>query len=479
MQWATDLYGAIHDVALGASWSGQRLRTEIERRAGRLIELGVCPGALVAIVHGGSAPFIADLFAVWACGATAVPLDPALTPIEMNHLIRFIKPRLALSAKHDTDPVPGVITCCLDGSDARFTGVRRSEVSPHALVLVTSGTTGAPKAVVLGHQALHNRLRLNVEAIGKAPLARALVTLPTSFGHGLIGNVLTPLFAGGDVIFPARGAAMPSELGRLIDEHDITFLTAVPALWRMALKLSNEPSNKSLIRVHAGSSALPENLWRDIDTWSGAETVNCYGLTEVANWFSGASSRSVSPRNGLVGHPWGGRAAILHPSGEIVARGEGELLIQSPSMMEAYLMRPDLTEECQTAGWYRTGDFGLIEDDGQIVLQGRLKDEINRGGAKIQPAELDMLLETNPAVEEACAFPIPDPIVGETIGVAVCLKPGATATAEALKSWCRERMRRASIPERWYFVAELPRSPRGKTRREEVYRLVTGTGQQA
>jgi fatty-acyl-CoA synthase len=121
----------------------------------------------------------------------------------------------------------------------------------------------------------------------------------------------------------------------------------------------------------------------------------------------------------------------------------------------------------------------LIEDDGQIVLQGRLKDEINRAGAKIHPAEIDMLIEGHPAVEEVCAFSESDPITGETVGVAVRFKPGMTATANELKLWCRERIRRTSIPERWYFVAELPRSPRGKTRRDEVCRMVGGKRVQA
>ncbi|MGH2198878.1 hypothetical protein ACQ1Z2_15135, partial [Enterococcus faecalis] len=89
--------------------------------------------------------------------------------------------------------------------------------------------------------------------------------------------------------------------------------------------------------------------------------------------------------------------------------GVGEILVHSPSMMQGYLDRPDLTQQCRIADWYRTGDLGIIEDDGQILLQGRLKDEINRAGTKIQPTELDMLIESHPAVEEACAFAMPDP----------------------------------------------------------------------
>jgi oxalate---CoA ligase len=280
------------------------------------------------------------------------------------------------------------------------------------------------------------------------------------------------LFAGGDIFFPPPRAMLAKDMGSLIDDHRITFVTGVPSLWRMAVKMSKAPNNGTLRRAHVGSAPLSEQLWRDIVEWTGAEVVNCYGLTEVANWFSGASSRDGNLRSGLVGRPWGGRAAVLDQSGKIAAHGEGELLIESPSQMQGYLHRPDLTAECTIGAWYRTGDFGAIERDGQIVLQGRLKDEINRAGTKIQPAELDMLVESHPAVEEACTFAIPDAVAGEIVAIAVRLKPGAAETAESLALWCRERIRRAAVPERWYFVAELPRTPRGKMRRSEVYQAL-------
>jgi oxalate---CoA ligase len=474
MRWPLHLCGTIHDLTLSVSWDRDSLIEQVDRRVGILCDLGVRPGNPVAIVHGGSAGFVADLLAVWSCGAVAVLLDATLAENELSTLVGFVKPAAAISDKTD-HAIPGVDTHCLDEGEA----MPRPEYSAGhidqlAIVLITSGTTGTPKAVGLSHRALHNRLTHNRRAIGEAAMARTLVTLPTSFGHGLIGNVLTPLFAGGDVVFPPRAATLPRDLGPLIDAHQITFLTGVPALWRMALKMSKQPRNGSLRRVQVGSAPLSEQLWRDIVGWTGAETVNCYGLTEVANWFSGASSLDGEPRSGLVGRPWGGSAAVLHRSGRINSSGEGELLISSPSLMDGYLHRPDLTRECMIEDWYRTGDLGVIESDGQIVLQGRLKDEINRAGTKIQPAELDMLIESHPAVEEACAFPIPDPVAGEIIAVAVRFKSGMSETSESLALWCRERIRRAAVPERWYFVSELPRTPRGKTRRNEVYLALVG-----
>jgi len=471
MRWPLDHCGTIHDLALPGAWDRARLTSEVDRRAVRLGELGVRPGDPVAIVHGNSAAFIADLLATWSCAASAIVLDPALAAAELETLVGFLKPVIAISDRSD-HAVPGVDTYVLQGNADKRAEFPAGNADQLALVLVTSGTTGAPKAVGLSHRALRNRLSHNREAIGDAALARALVTLSTSFGHGLIGNVLTPLFAGGDIFLPPPRAMLARDIGPLIDENSITFVTGVPSLWRMAVKMSKPPNNGSLRRAHVGSAPLSEQLWRDIIGWTGAEVVNCYGLTEVANWFSGASSRDGDPRSGLVGRPWGGRAAVLDPSGEIASHGEGELLIESPSQMQGYLHRPDLTRESMIGSWYRTGDFGTVEPDGRIVLQGRLKDEINRAGTKIQPAELDMLVEGHPAVEEACTFAIPDAVAGEIVAIAVRLKQGATENAESLALWCRERIRRAAVPERWYFVAELPRTPRGKMRRNEVYQAL-------
>ena len=132
--------------------------------------------------------------------------------------------------------------------------------------------------------------------------------------------------------------------------------------------------------------------------------------------------------------------------------------------------------------WYHTGDRGRIDPDGSIWLAGRIKDEINRAGFKVQPAELDKLLSGHPAVAEACAFGQPDPIGGEAVAAAIRLKEGAAATAEELREWCRSRLRREAVPEHWYFVSEIPRNARGKVARSEfasrcrMARHVTGSG---
>lgn len=113
-----------------------------------------------------------------------------------------------------------------------------------------------------------------------------------------------------------------------------------------------------------------------------------------------------------------------------------------------------------------------MSDSGHIRLIGRLKDEINRAGFKIQPAELDALLGRHPEIAEACVFAIPDPVAGEVVAAAVALTPGACATSEDLRAWCRERLRREAVPERWFVVDEIPRNARGKVGRDAVRQSV-------
>ena len=194
-------------------------------------------------------------------------------------------------------------------------------------------------------------------------------------------------------------------------------------------------------------------------------------MTETANWFAGASSRHGTAE-GLVGAPWNGATAVRNEDGGVEANGEGEILVQSPALMSGYLDRPDLTADVMGGDWYHTGDRGRIDETGRIWLTGRIKDEINRAGFKVQPAEIDVLLETHPAVAEACTFAVPDPVGGESVGVAVRLRPGAGVAAEALRAWCRERLRREAVPEHWFMVDEIPRNARGKLSRDAVRRML-------
>ena len=466
--------GGIRDEGLGISWDLAALVEEVRRRAAVLAQMGVGRGSVVAIAHSGTGRFFVDLFASWSVGAAAACLDPTLTANELKNLVTFANAAVVLvdGGKAFEDLSVAVIE--LDGM--RPTAAPRFAPTLYpddpALLLFTSGTTGTPKGVVLTFNALQERIKANITAIGAAALARALVSLPTFFGHGLIGNSLTPLMAGGTIVLHPLGMPLIDKLGSIIDKHSISFMSSVPSLWRLALTCSPRPASSSLVRVHVGSAPLSAALWSEIADWSGAEVVNCYGITETANWIAGASS-NAGMADGLVGTMWGGNAGVLDESGSIQARGSGEIVIKSSCLMSGYFKRPDLTAAAFHQGHFRTGDQGLIDEKGRIWVTGRIKDEINRGGFKVQPAEIDALLEGHPAVAEACVFGIPDPMGGEAIAAAIRLAKDADASSLNLQAWCSERLRRAAVPEHWFFVSEISRTARGKVSRNNVRLLLT------
>lgn len=469
-------FGCLEDVARGLRWTPVELAAQVLARANALAAANVKPRSTVIVARSGSAPFFADLFAVWSLGCTAACIDPTLTKGEIDTLVEFVQPSAVLVGDVPIAAQINVPMLELDHLAASRTPsvpIFANDPDDAALILFTSGTTGCPKGVLLSFRALLTRIALNRAAIGRASRMRTLVTLPTSFGHGLIGNALTPLLSGGDIVLHPLGQRLARDLGRIIDEFNIGFLSSVPAFWRIALKFSDAPSKNELLRVHIGSAPLAPDLWARIAEWSRAEVVNCYGITELANWVAGASSRIEGIAEGLVGRPWGAQAAIRDTSGAIRETGDGELVIKSPGVMSGYLHRSDLTAAVLIDGWYHTGDTGHINEQGLIRLTGRIKDEINRAGFKVQPSEIDALLETHPAVSEACVFGIPDLVSGQIVAAAVCLAAGAKTDPECLRQWCVTRLRHEAIPERWFIVDEIPRNKRGKINRDEVRQKLT------
>lgn len=469
--------GEIKDVRSGELWSAEDLLTGMAHCRAALQVAGVGPGVAVVIGHGGSARFFSELFAVWSLRATAVCTNPSLTRNEIEHVLAFVEPKVmsrhpVTDDLHEIGGVPVLDLWAVNDTVAE--PVEPLDLLPDedwpALILFTSGTTGTPKGVVHSAATLRARLRLNLEQLTREELAHSLCVLPTHFGHGLIGNCLTPLAAGCRLLLYCNpGVEGAARLASYIDAEEVTFMSSVPAFWKVALRAGPPPARGTLKRVHVGSAPLAADLWQAIETWSGGAAVwNLYGLTETANWTAGAGPASGVRQDGLVGTMWGGEAAVLSAEGQILKVGEGEVLLRTPSLMVGYYKRPDLTAEVIQEGWYRTGDHGRIDEDGIVQLVGRRKNEINRAGMKVLPEEIDLLLERHPDVLEACAFGLPDPISGETVAVALRLGDAAEATPQTLKRWCADYIRQECIPERWFVVGEIPKTDRGKINRDIV-----------
>jgi acyl-CoA synthetase (AMP-forming)/AMP-acid ligase II len=455
----------IVDLARDQRHTAGALRQAIEARTGALAAQDIGVGSIVAIAGRSSTDFFIDLFAVWRLGACAACLSATLTHGEVARLTAFAGARALLTAEgiEVISPPPAAMACAEEG--------RMPSLDDPALILFTSGTTGEPKGVVHSTRSLLARCALNRAEIGEAVLARTLNVLPVHFGHGLIGNCLTPLLAGGALhLWAPEGPAGVGELGRLIDAHGIGFMSSVPSFWTLALRMAEPPRRGTVKRVHVGSAPLGHDRWQAIADWAGTRQVfNAYGITETANWIGGGALDEPGSGDGYVGRLWGGQWAVRAADGTLrQSAAEGEVLVATPSLMSGYLHRPDLTAAALQDGWFATGDVGRLDEGGRLTLTGRLKDEINRAGIKVQPAEVDLLLARHPAVVDVCCFAEADPASGERVAVAIVLADGATVDGQALRDWTLQHIRRECVPERYYFLSAIPRSDRGKLNRDHV-----------
>jgi acyl-CoA synthetase (AMP-forming)/AMP-acid ligase II len=484
--------GQLVEPVTGRRWDPPTTTHEVAARSARYERRGLRPGDRVFLHSGNRLEFFAELLAVWRLGGCAVPVDGRLTRVELGQLVDAATPRFSVVDEATDGAVAAALPSTVGVVDASEPvtpadlPADRALASADALILFTSGSTGTPKGVVHTHASLRARWSALELHLGLAPYARTLCLLPTHFGHGLICNSLFPWLAGQDLfVTPPFRPDLLARLGALVDEHRISFLSSVPAMWRLALKIARPPRAGTLRRVHCGSAPLPATLWDGIRGWAGTpEVFNTYGLTETGSWVAGTSGGDFTPADGLIGEPWGatirvlrgGDAEALATGGEApCAPGEtGHVWLETPALMRGYLGRDDLTRRVVVKGRFATGDLGLLDERGWLHLRGRERDEINKGGMKISPAEVDAAAEGCARVAEVCAFAVDDPLYGQNVGLAVALTEGGDGAVRELYRWMGERLAEAKLPVRWWLVDALPRSDRGKVSREAVREACAG-----
>ncbi len=483
--------GNLAEPMSGRQWDRDEVERQVAARTRRFQRLGLSRGDRVFLHFGNRLEFFAEVLAIWRLGGCAIPLDPRLTAFEVENLATAAGPRFAVVDDGTaTDTVQKLVSVgarvvdalerlASDDRTSQPPGAVRVLLDDDALILFTSGSTGNPKGVVHTHRSLRMRWITLRQVLGLEDFRRTLCLLPTHFGHGLIPNCLLPWLSGQDLfVTPPFKPEIVMRLGALIDEHEITFVSSVPSMWRLALKLARPPAKQTLARVHCASAPLSAHLWKDIQAWAGITRVlNVYGITETGSWMAGTSLPDIAPEDGLVGVPWGAvikilrtrdRGALLRRDAECPAGESGFIWVNSPALMRGYLNRDDLTDEAVCHGWFVTGDIGLFDERGLLYLRGRERDEINKGGMKVYPADIDAVVERFERTTDVCAFALDDPLYGQNVAIAVALSDRSDETIRALHQWMREHLAEAKMPVRWYLVKEIPRTSRGKINRDHV-----------
>ncbi len=477
--------GNLAEPISGRSWDRTSIQREVALRVARFQAHGLQRGERVFMPFGNRLEFFAELLAIWRLGGCAVPIDARLTPFEVTTLVGAARPRLAV-VDDATDPAlvaalaqAGVPTVDTQDTGAVQAAAGLSRLDDDALILFTSGSTGAPKGVLHTHRSLRARWISLRGQLGVADFERTLCLLPTHFGHGLICNCLFPWLSGQDLfITPPFRPDILMRLGKLLDGHRITFMSSVPSVWKMALKLATPPRGGTLKRVHVGSAPLSAHAWEEIRRWTGTRQVcNTYGITETGSWVVGLADADVAAEDGLVGEGWGAVVKVLRTaetSEPLTAQAEcavgesGYVWLNTPALMKGYFQRDDLTQAAVIDGWFFTGDIGMQNERGQLVLKGRERDEINKGGMKIYPADVDAVVERFAQASDVCTFALDDDLYGQIVGIAVVLGDAQDSTVRALHGWMAQHLAEPKMPSRWWLVDEIPRTSCGKINREAV-----------
>jgi acyl-CoA synthetase (AMP-forming)/AMP-acid ligase II len=465
---------AVVDGERSLTWA--ELDARSRALAGALRERGVGPGGHVGVLSRNRLEVLESYFAASWLGAAFVPLNHALAAEELAEVTARVGVRPVLGEPEllDRTGLPAADLLAFDDPAyaAAVKNVPPADLTGGALddpmaILLTSATTGRPKAVVQTHRAMMQMSLGWLAAVGAGPDTVLLNLNPLS--HGSIQVTINYLTAGATVVllrsFTPQGALTEIERNR------VTHVWLVPQMLRFLLRARalDRTDTSSLREVLHGAAPISAALLREAGERLPCRFRNVYGMTEMGGPFATVSTGELVPD--ADGWPGGrgipgllvqvqdgtGAALPVHQVGEVCVRG--------PGMMREYWAEPEATAEAVRAGWLRTGDLGWMDERGYVYLVDRAKDMLIRGGQNVYPAEIERCLLQRPEVADAAVIGVPDEDWGESPVAYVVLRDGAPAgrdTAAALTRDLRGRLASYKVPTELHFVAEIPRNGAGK-----------------
>jgi oxalate---CoA ligase len=479
--------------ATGDLLTWQQLLVQLERTRITLRASGFGAKDCIALVLANGPTLAVAFLTVAACTACA-PLNPAYGAEEFAFYLGDLKAQalivsagaaasateaaarlgIPVLALEPDGSAPGMF-CLNGGSPAGRSAADVDSPDNIALLLHTSGTTSRPKLVPLRHRNLVASARNMVDTLQLSAADRCLNLMPLFHIHGLVGGLLAPLAAGGSAVCPPT--LRPGEFFRWLNTTRPNWYTAVPAMHRAIVAEAagqDDIIERCPLRfIRSSSAPLPARLFNELGQIFHAPVLEAYSMTEAAHQMTCNPVTAGAQRPGTVGLPAGPEVALLDAAGRPVAAGEtGEVAIRGPTVMSGYEANPEANAEAFVNGWFRTGDQGRFDSDGYLVLTGRLKEQINRGGEKVSPLEIDLVLLRHPDVSEAATFGFPHPTLGEEIAAAVVLRAQCNVAPAQLQAFLREHLAPFKIPRRILILDRMPKGPTGKIQRRQLSRIL-------
>ena len=436
--------------------------------AGALRANGVRRGDRVAIVLENSPEYVAAYYGALATGAVAVALNPAARARELGCWIAHCGARFLYAEPGHPD---------LEQLTALFPAEQRRDIrvdmgaSPEepvaiadgdlAAITYTSGTTGAPKGVMLSHGNLAANAASIIEYLGLTAADRALVLLPFFYAYG--GSVLhTHLAAGGSIVIEPS-LAFPARIVERMATEQVTGLPGVPSTFALLMPaLAGNGSKLTTLRyaTQAGGAMDSAAIARVRECLPGVTFFAMYGQTEATARIAYLPPARLDDKRGSVG--------VAIPGVEIAVR-DGEVCVRGANVMQGYYADAVATAAVlRPGGWLHTGDLGYLDDEGFLFLQGRRSDVIKSGAHRISPQDIEHVIAALPDVVEVAVVGTPDAMLGEAIKAVVALRPGAALDAMSVRRHCREHLPRYKVPATVEFAARLPRTASGKVMRHAI-----------
>lgn len=467
----------------------------VDDLAGQLARGGLQPGDRAGLRAYNSAEFVIGLLAASRAGLITVPLDPALPVAEQRARIASAGARVVLvddggrGAQGEPVLPCWAVSVTVSRNGGRTSVAVDTTAVPHpptstpdglrhddALIMFTGGTTGSPKMVPWTRENISCSTSGVIAAYRLGPQDATVAVMPLYHGHGLIAALLSTLASGGTVLLPARGRFSAHTFWDDVEAAGATWFTAAPTIHQILLERAaadppgSEPARLRFIR--SCSAALAPGTARALRTEFGAPVVSAYGMTEATHQVASTGldpDDNAALTSGLVGRSSVAQIRIAADDGTpCPPEGVGEVWLRGRTVVRGYLGDEAATARTFTDGWLRTGDLGSVSADGDLILRGRIKELINRGGEKISPERVEAVLASHPNVVEAAVFGVPDSIYGETVAAVIVPRRPASATPTELAEFCRERLAGFEVPSSIREVSELPHTPKGSVNRRAV-----------
>jgi fatty-acyl-CoA synthase len=500
-------------------WSYTKLNDDVDRLARALLALDVAKGERIGIWSPNCAEWTILQYATAKIGAILVNVNPAYRSHELEFVLKQNGMRMLVTAPSDRNSdyvgmarqvlaecpdlhelvfLPDSDTEGLDAGvpqseqeltyaellkradDVGHSGLkaRMSELDPHDPVNLqyTSGTTGFPKGATLTHHNILNNGYSIGELLRYTEHDRVVIPVPFYHCFGMVIGNINALSHGAATIIPGR-SFMPAAALEAVQDFGGTSLYGVPTMFIAELALPDFASyDLSTLRtgVMAGSTCPIEVMNRVISEMNMRDVAICYGMTETSPVSTMTrSGDTLEQRTQTVGRTMPQlESKVVDPAtGEVLERGEiGELCTRGYAVMKGYWNQPDKTAEAIDAdGWMHTGDLARMDEDGYVVIEGRIKDMVIRGGENIYPREIEEFLYTHPSIQDVQVIGVPDATYGEELMACIILKPGAgPLDAGALADFCHGKLAHYKIP-RYVDVREsFPMTVSGKIRKVEM-----------